>query len=113
MIEVAGTKGVGAEDAHVVPALEGSWVGDRPAAHTPAHLADGIVLVFFEPAVEVGEDGEGVMNPPLQQHRSHHGYTCAGQDALDQVDGAVHTASDSEVSFHVIGEDSGPVKAQQ
>src|SRR5579864_3825903 len=64
--EMPRAKRVRTEHAHVIAAFERGGVRDRAPAHAAAHLPDGIIFVFFQPAMQVGEDGEGVVNSPLQ-----------------------------------------------
>ena len=66
MIEGAGARSVGTEAAHVIAAFEGRGIRNRAPAHAAAHLAHGIVFMLFQPAVKIGEDGEGVVNSLLQ-----------------------------------------------
>src|SRR5437899_3467712 len=66
MIHTTRLKRMRAEHTHIIAALKGARIGDRAAAHAAAHLADGIVLVFFQPAAKIAQDGAGVVNPLLQ-----------------------------------------------
>jgi hypothetical protein len=56
---------VGAEDAHVVAALESGRIGYGTLAHTAAHLPDRFVFVLFHPAQQILENGSHVVDPIL------------------------------------------------
>ncbi len=86
--EVPGAKGVRAEDAHVIAALEGRGVGHGTPAHAAAHVPHGIVLMLFKPTMKVRKNGGGLVNPSRKKGGGHHGHTCTGQDAFHYIDGA-------------------------
>src|SRR4029453_2174586 len=73
---------VGAQDLHIIGALECGRLAYGAVAHASLHLRDRLVLVRFHPLDRRGADRRQVLDPELEKRRGHHGHASPGHHLL-------------------------------
>src|ERR1039458_5950911 len=100
------------DGAHVLGALEGSWIGATELAHAASQLLHGLVFVLLHPLQNPLLDTTKLPEAVAQENRAQHGYIGANHQQLDYVFGAMHTAGRGQVGADPAIKDADPGQGQ-